>query len=117
MELSLTRRTAKTLLSAAENSLDGRSALQVLEHASSLKLSDAGPIHEKLIAAISHKNDPPSQLKLELKLKDDRRFDLISIALEHQLLPFLASQLIVFDGLDVAKAEQNTIRLKVKNCN
>lgn len=105
---------ALRLLSTAENSLDGRSALQVLEHASSLKLSDAGPIHEKLIAAISQKNDPPSQLKLELKLEDDRRFDLISIALEHTLLPSLASQLIVFDGLDVAKPVEQKIAFEGK---
>lgn len=110
-DIAHTTNKAKTLLSAAENNLHGRSALQVLESASSLKLSDErSPIHQRLIAAISQENDPPTQLKLELKLKDDRRIDLICMALRRQLLPSLASQLIVFDGLNVSKqAAQNTI--------
>jgi signal transduction histidine kinase/CheY-like chemotaxis protein len=110
-----TTNKAKILLSKTGDNLHGRNALQVLEHASSLRLSDErASIHQRLIAAISQENDPPTQLMLELKLEDDRRIDLICIALENRLLPSLASQLIVLEGLDASKPPEQKIALDGK---
>ena len=105
--ISSSTKAAQRLLSVDEQQLRGQSAIQIIDHAPSLEIKGKVPLSKKFTDLLSREKVPQSNVKLELKLKNDCKFELLNIALDTSLSASFSNHLIIFNMSDLQKEASN----------